>query len=563
MAGVPEVVGLLYRADWTRLSLAAEVTTGIYPSLALKSAHATRPPWLVVEPSEPEDLGAYRSRRLTLLIAPGRRYREEDEESAFLAGCDSERRWMRRSAARLAENELAGITGDPDAPLPQLLCPAPLLTGFVLDVRGPVTARGRDGVHVVATARPGMRDRTMRLHLGRERIEVIVDAELGILLHRQEMFDGQIVSLTQLTSLTLDPPQAADDARFRAPPGSIMGESLGESMREFFDRPGWRAAKTATGLAASGLGAWVRYSPSHRWRTATGPDPEPGMPLDEPEPPDPSPVSDEVLHLLYRSGSKTPELTATLHQWDDIPAMTSRVPATARDMGYGGLGSLLDALGERVPRTHTVAAIRTGGHGRYRIGYVIHPGQRPPKAVADDGQHHWTLYSDRLKTGPAEPPPHELADLLDASWLLECRLSGGAEVTIGDRRGYRVWIADGVSPTQWQVFFPAEAVVDAELGVLLRLTCYVDGAPATRGELRDVSTAPGEAAVFRIEPPPGVRIAETTGHPLADAAADAPGAAGFAARTAVDVAKRTGDAVAAARSFLDNLRRQLRPHARA
>jgi hypothetical protein len=118
-------------------------------------------------------------------------------------------------------------------------------------------------------------------------------------------------------------------------------------------------------------------------------------------------------------------------------------------------------------------------------------------------------------------------------------------------------IADGGSPTEWLLFFPAEAVVDAELGVLLRLTCYTHGQPATRSELRDIRTEPGEPGAFRIEPAPGVRIAEETGNPLADAVADVPGPVGFAARRAVDVAKRTGDAVTAAKSFLDNLRRQL------
>jgi hypothetical protein len=98
--------------------------------------------------------------------------------------------------------------------------------------------------------------------------------------------------------------------------------------------------------------------------------------------------------------------------------------------------------------------------------------------------------------------------------------------------------------------------VDAELGVLLRLTCYVDGRPATRSELRDVSAEPAEPDGFRIEAPPGVRTAEETGNPLADAVADAPGPVGSAARTAVDVAKRTGDAVTTAKSFLDNLRRR-------
>jgi hypothetical protein len=65
----------------------------------------------------------------------------------------------------------------------------------------------------------------------------------------------------------------------------------------------------------------------------------------------------------------------------------------------------------------------------------------------------------------------------DASWLLECSLPGGAEIMAGNRRGYQISITGGVSPSQFLVFFPAEAVVDAELGVLLRLTCYVDGKP--------------------------------------------------------------------------------------
>jgi hypothetical protein len=559
MAGVPDVVGLLYRADWTRLSLAVEVNTGLDPGLRLKSMYAARPPWPHWDaPPGLEDLGGFTSRRVTLLIAPGQRYREKSEDSASMRGYDGQRYWKWDASHEFDVTGPTGIYAHPRPPLAELLNPAPLLSSFVLDVRGPVTACGRDAVHVVATPRPqpSMHNLTSRPYLKLDRIETIVDAELGILLHRQEMFDGQIVSLTQLTSMTLNPPEAADDSLFRPPPGSVIGQDPGERMREIFDHPGWQAAKTAAGLAAGGLGAWVRYSPFGRGdTTAAGFDPEPDMPPDEPGPPDPSPVSDEVLYLLYRSGSEAPGLGATLHQWQDTAAVISRIPDTARDIGYGGVGSFLDAVGDRVPRTHTVATIRVGGHGRYRIDYVIHPGKHQPKAIACDGQRHWTLYEDHLKVGTAAPPPSGVADLVDASWLLECRLSGGAEVTIGNRRGYRISIAEGVSPTKWLIFFPAEAVVDAELGVLLRLTCYVDGRPATRNELRDVSAEPAEPDGFRIEAPPGVRIAEETGNPFADALADAPGPVGSAARTAVDVAKRTGDAVSTAKSFLDNLRR--------
>jgi len=399
-----------------------------------------------------------------------------------------------------------------------------------------------------------MHDLTGRRHRGLDRIEAIVDTELGILLSRQEMFQGQIVRLSQLTSITLNPPEAADDSRFRVPHGSVIRKSTQEKQREFYDQPVWKAYD----LAAGGLGAWVKYSPFRPADTAVGPDPEPDMPPDEPGPADPSPVSDELLNLLYSNGSRTPELTATLHQWRDVAAVASRiVPEAARGMGSGGFGRLVDANGERVPRTHAMATVRTGGQGRYRIDYAVHPGKHkdPPEAMACDGQRHWALYQDRLMTGPAFPSPTDLANVADASWLLECSLSGGAEVMAGNRRGYRISITGDV-PFARLVFFPAEAVVDAELGVLLRLTCYVDGKPATRTELRNVRPGPVEPGVFRLDAPPGVRIVEASGNLLADMVAEAPGPLGVALRTTTAAAKRTGEAVTAVRSFLDGLRRQ-------
>ena len=126
----------------------------------------------------------------------------------------------------------------------------------------------------------------------------------------------------------------------------------------------------------------------------------------------------------------------------------------------------------------------------------------------------------------------------------------------GNRRGYRISITAGVSPSRFLVLLPAEGVVDAELGVLLRLTCYVDGKPATRTELRDVGPGPVEPGVFRLSAPPGVRVVEASGNLLADVVAEAPGPLGAALRTTAGAAKRTGEAVTAVRSFLDGLRRQ-------
>ncbi|HEV3288253.1 MAG TPA: hypothetical protein VG123_04605, partial [Streptosporangiaceae bacterium] len=149
-----------------------------------------------------------------------------------------------------------------EPPLHQLLCPSELLSGFTLEVRGPVTACGRDAIAVAATPRASIR------HVPRPRagflsdhLEVIVDAELGILLRYEETFEGQQLNLTELTAVVLDPPEAADRSRFAPPAGSRIGQDLGESLRQTFSGPGWQAVKTAAGLAAGGLGAFIRFAP--------------------------------------------------------------------------------------------------------------------------------------------------------------------------------------------------------------------------------------------------------------------------------------------------------------
>jgi len=74
----------------------------------------------------------------------------------------------------------------------------------------------------------------------------------------------------------------------------------------------------------------------------------------------------------------------------------------------------------------------------------------------------------------------------------------------------------------WErLFFPAVAVVDAETGLLLRLTRFKGGRPAMRQELRDVAALDASAA-FGFTPP--------TGRPVHDATAqdeDQPGTWGW------------------------------------
>jgi hypothetical protein len=57
------------------------------------------------------------------------------------------------------------------------------------------------------------------------------------------------------------------------------------------------------------------------------------------------------------------------------------------------------------------------------------------------------------------------------------------------------------------MFPTAVAVVDAELGILLRLTSYLGGKPVQRCELRDVTSGAGD---FRATIPPDLPTVEET-----------------------------------------------------
>jgi hypothetical protein len=469
MTAEAEVLRLVQEADWTRLRLAAEASDG--------------------------------SR---VLLAPGRRYRVQTPDG--LRGCDGERAWRMPGPG---QDRDVSLIGGPEPPLPMLLCPAWLLRSSRIEVRGHVSACGRDALHVVATERATIGDRVIPRRLRSGRTEALVDAELGILLRvtwfPPEDADPAIESpeVTELVSLDLDP--ATDPAQFAAPPGSVLAESWSEA----FDAGGPAAAvaKTAAGLAAGGLSALIRNWPTTRARADADPaDPEAVMPAGDPPPeisPDGRPagpqVSDEVLRVLHDSG--TAAFQATMHEWQDLPAIVSQAPEGLRRSGFGGLGTLLDTLAEHSGEpAHSVSAVRVGGPDRFQIDYQ-HSVKRRPKTIACDGERRWVVYQDKMMVGPARQPPGDVADLADTSWLLECRIAGGALVMAGDRPAYRLDVARG--DPSWSfltMLFPAAvAVVDAELGVILSLTSYLGGKPVRRFELRDVVSAPGD---FRVDLPP-------------------------------------------------------------
>jgi hypothetical protein len=515
MNGEAGLIGLLYRADWTRLSLSAQVNDGS-----------------------------------TLLVLPGKRYLLQEED--YVTGCDGVRPWeLFLDGGDDADDSVHWVSG-PTPPLRSLLCPAWLLQDFQLEIRGPVTMCGRDALHLLAVPRDGIR--TISEGFGVGPAEVVVDAELGILLRIAWMSDGAVGEVTELVSLEVSP--IADPAQFVPPPGSLIGESLGESLGAA--GAGWWVAKTAAGLAAGGLGALIKYGPAGRGQApeSRADDPEAEMPRDDPAPelsghgmPAGPPLTDDLLRLLYDSG--TGEYAATLHQWYDLGAMLARVPSGARRAGFGGLGFLVETVSERASVSHLISAVRVGGPGRYQIDHNFVP-RRGPKTIACDGERRWQVYSDKVTVGPAARPPGDIADfagLADPSWLLACRLSGGEQVLVGGRRAYRISVARGDSERTLAMMFPvAVAVVDAELGILLRLTSYLGGKPVRRCELRDITTKVGD---FRIDIPADLPVSDETS-PFEDAPQPGPSqsvniplkiASGVAGHIASEAAK-------AAKSFL-------------
>jgi outer membrane lipoprotein-sorting protein len=580
MAGLPEVIGLLHRADWTRLSLSAEVRFEQDGELARRRENAVRTesmrrlgfrpgscgmPDVEQEPDAERDV--YHRWHAALLIAPGRRYRLEYEgdHGGHADGSDGEQAWTLRppDPAPLPPRDLESGRG---LPVPALFRPAGLLARFTLDAGGPVTACGRDAIAVTAVPRHGaVGSLTTLSPRACDRVELIVDAETGLLLRREETFEGQLLTLFELTTVTMSPPEADDPARFAPPAGSRPVPDPEDAPGR--SGPGWQVAVNAAGLAAGGLGAWLRLAPhlpGHRppagaSSLAAMPSPEPG-PLD---PGDGPPPSDDLLGLLYRSGlydGDDPQIRgAAVRRWNDSAAVLGQVRGTFPAAGQGGFGYLLDGLSQFDSVTLTTGRLRIGGPELYYLDYSSWQGRPGPLVMACDGEHYWRIGENVTLVGTPRPTTGDFASMIGSSWLLGERLSGGVEITYHGRRGYhlRVTRGDGASHEGPTMFYPLDAIVDAETGSLLRLIAYDGDAPAERWELDDVTTDPGataDPAGFRPHIPPGTRVVEETGNPLIDNTAGIPGLTGTAARTAAEVFRRGTDAVSAARSFLDDLR---------
>jgi hypothetical protein len=614
---IRDLVTLMYRADWTTLSLAAEIAEFDDFSAYMRMVQPPRPSWAPRAgphaPGRPDDrrdrrpsgagsdeggeddeeedddfesAGSRREQSLRLLLAPGGRFRAETHSSRGRTSVrisDGQAEWDLDEGGRHGAPSLSTAVPPGQPPCAELLCPAWLPARFELELAGPAVAAGRPAYRLIGRPRPAGRDLSAggrgpgrrgraarsvpraahRAGLARaqpdlaSRIDVLVDAELGILLRCERLHDGEAISAREITALSIDPPDANDTSEFTAPAGRTEPPSASP-----FTGPGWDRAKSAASLGATALSYAVRYGPHRKppaGAQAGGPLIDPSAQHDWPGAPGPAePVSAALLTLLYESGLRPAGFDAELRTWQDDTAVAERLSSAASDPALAGVRQLAREIGARTTTWQSRESVRIGLPNRYRVEFLA-GGNRPPKAaiVACDGSRRWRVYPDHVSAGPARPLPPPLPLLADPSWLLDWRLTGGAEVMLDGRRGYQIRIgerwAHGPDP-EAMAATPTDAVIDAELGVLLRLTREQAGRPAMQQTITAVRVRPSRPDEdFRVEVPASTRVVADTGTLLDEADAPAPvQAAAQLAGKAFKGALRIG-------SFLESVRRQAGP----
>jgi hypothetical protein len=568
-----ELVGLVQRADWTKLSLTATVSRRFNRALRDEQLRSMppppwQPPWVVLGMADPDDMPTALGDQVTgrLTVAPGCRFREEltDENGdTVTSGCDGNRVWVvnpRIPREPVTGHRQRGVVrrvyagGSPHPPFRQLLSPSWLLTAAELRVEGAVDF-GRQAWRVVAV--PRARRPTV---LGPQRYDLTVDAELGILLRCEAFLRGVPLSVEELDALRIQPADAADESLFLAPPDALA------NVPEFATEHAPPGLGTVAGLAADALAFAIRYGPGGPRRPPE--DVADRMPDDADDAGQDhwSPVSDQTAYLLYRASSVGADIAAEFHEWMSAEGLGVGLAQGLRRgehlLGQGGVGRLADAISDKAApgTTHRVARVSYAADGiRYRLEWIAGAPPGKPATEACDGQTRYRVYPDRTLTGPARPAPSRLAALGNPSWLLEWRLADGGEETVDGRPGFRVRATRiqgvtlrGPSP----ICDAAVAVIDAELGLITRLTSYASGKPVERWELRDVRwAAPGfPEEEFRIETPPGGRVEQEKG-PLDEA----PEPLREVVRTAEQIGRAIGPVVSKAAGFLGSLRSRGQP----
>ena len=542
---LPALVPLMYRADWTTLSLSATLTVRT-----------------MREPERPGGEASYR-----LLLCPGGKYRISPaaDPGRVLEVCDGETAWVIVSgepweAGANAEEQppvpprraVRRPAAGPGSPFEELLIPATLLSRYTLelagaevqggtgtDETGTESVGGRAAYRVVARPRL-IADQRPDKHP--DQVVVHVDAELGILLRREESFDGQPLTVIELAGVRSDLPTAVDPGQFQPPPGVPVEEAQIPFSSPGVSLPGLGgdAVRAAAGVTATAIGFALRHWPSPgrpagdeaaRQMPARGGPTAEGL----------EPADDDLINLLDRTGRVAQAFTAEVHEWLDGDFVAHAV-ARGREFlppaldGILGPDAVWDALASRAETSHKVMRLRLAPPGRYRIDRLAGRSPSDPETTACDGEHQWLARGTKVTFWDALPLPRELARLVDPAWLLAgFTLRGGGETEVGGRRGQLVmadrrtdradagWRAaaatamDRSRAGRYGIADPGdlsvgwldagasqvEAVVDQDLAVVLRVESFAGGRPVMCYEMRELVPGIADPRVFEV--PHGAR----------------------------------------------------------
>lgn len=104
-----------------------------------------------------------------------------------------------------------------------------------------------------------------------DRVEVLVDAELGILLRSEQIFEGLTREVAELRDLAIDPPEGTEPGLFAPPPGlPVTDDRWADDCQP--SGLGWQVAGTAASLTASAMGFAIRHAPRRQTTWPSGDD---------------------------------------------------------------------------------------------------------------------------------------------------------------------------------------------------------------------------------------------------------------------------------------------------
>jgi hypothetical protein len=572
---------LLYRADWTQWSLSADVVRRRNRHLSAQltdrlAAQMRRRGGMTTfvgsamsasRPAADNRAAAESEHTQRILLAPGARYRfqpdagqpatdgadrdhDDDQEEVRLIVSDGESCWVIWDDAE-ADQSVADLT---HPPISHIVRPTWLMHQLELTPTGTTEVAGRAALQVRGVPRPPA-DRWGILTAQYDQVDIVIDAELGLVLHYQAVFDGQPISSQEVADLVISPSAATDPASFRPGDGvEVVKNDIGPPESHLYWRGGDYEPDTKIDKRKMAMGL-VRGGVYLAARQLARPGPAPGEPIDAGEedaeadmpaaqPPSPgpapatpgsrTPVSDDVLRLITHAGMAPLSLTARVHHWLDASLARRSVPMLAAGnmhevpIASGFLGAEQDSF-FHMRDSHETARLTLAMPDRYRIDFERQDRPRHPLTVACDGERLRKVYRNRVVASPPLPLPTDFVRLVEPAWLLrDWPLSEAGEETVGGRRAVRLITerppvrADRRSPWSDHTAMIA-LLIDTELGIVLQQVSYLDNKPVSRFELREVQPCGGiDVAEFGRGIAPELPVYRTNGEPICDLDLPAP-----------------------------------------